>query len=180
MILIDPQLKAEFTQTAEKPPSPRSLNRFLSQAQSAVRLKGEVNVLLTTDSNQCALNRRFRHKNKTTDVLSFPATTDADFRDNNFAGDLSISLPVARRQASEHNHSLITELKVLILHGLLHLSGHDHETDSGEMAKKEEKLRTKLNLPTGLIERVDGRPKTAKKKSVPIKIAPELSRSRAS
>lgn len=164
MILIDPDLKAELTLLAEKPPSPRTLACFLSEAQSALRLKGQVNVLLTTDSNQRALNRRFRHKNKTTDVLSFPACADPQLK-NKFAGDLSISLPVARRQASEQYHSLISELKVLILHGLLHLSGHDHETDSGEMARKEEKLRARLNLPIGLIERVD-----SKKKPAPVKI----------
>jgi probable rRNA maturation factor len=155
MILIDPLLRAEQSSETGRLPSARSLARFLAEAQSAVRLKGEVNVLLTTDANQRALNRRFRGKNKTTDVLSFPA-----FQINakeKIAGDLSISLPVARHQADEQGHSHLTEIKVLILHGLLHLSGHDHETDSGEMANKEEKLRARLALPNGLIERVEGK-----------------------
>jgi probable rRNA maturation factor len=69
------------------------------------------------------------------------------------AGDLAISINTARRQADERGHSLGTEIKVLTLHGLLHLAGYDHETDKGEMARREQKLRAKLRLPHGLIER---------------------------
>jgi probable rRNA maturation factor len=153
MILIDPQLKTELALAAQKLPNARLLNRFLTEAQSVVRLKGEVNVLLTTDQNQRSLNRQFRRKNKTTDVLSFP--TDPQFTTAKIAGDISISLPVARSQSQDHHHPLITELKVLILHGLLHLAGYDHEADNGQMAKRELTLRAKLSLPSGLIERVE-------------------------
>jgi len=69
------------------------------------------------------------------------------------AGDLAISVPTALRQAGEQGHALSAEIKVLILHGLLHLAGYDHETDSGRMARREQQLRTRLRLPRGLIER---------------------------
>jgi len=131
-------------------PSARTLARFLAEAQAAVRLKGEVTVLLTTDAAIRKLNREFRHKDKATDVLSFPAE---GIGAEEIAGDLAISVPTALRQAVELNHALSTELKVLILHGLLHLAGYDHETDEGKMARRERLLRERLGLPQGLIER---------------------------
>lgn len=133
-------------------PSARTLASFLREAQAAVRLHGEVTVLLTTDAAIRSLNRRFRGKNKATDVLSFPAE---NFGPEKIAGDLAISVPVARRQSAACGHSLGTELKVLMLHGLLHLAGYDHETDSGQMARRERVLRARLKLPLGLIERVE-------------------------
>jgi probable rRNA maturation factor len=126
------------------------LNRFLAEAQKTVRLKGQVTVLLTTDEYLRKLNRQFRGKNKATDVLSFPA---AGIGAEEIAGDLAVSVPTAQKQAVEQNHSLSTEIKVLILHGLLHLAGHDHESDNGKMARRERLLRARLNLPQGLIER---------------------------
>lgn len=131
-------------------PSTRSLDRFLREASAAVRLRGEVTVLLTTDVAMRRLNRRFRGKDKATDVLSFPA---GDPVATEIAGDLGISVTTAYRQAVERGHSLATEIKVLILHGLLHLAGYDHETDQGEMYRRERTLRAKLGLPHGLIER---------------------------
>jgi probable rRNA maturation factor len=131
-------------------PSARTLSRFLADAQAAVRLKGEVSVLLTTDAAIRKLNRQFRHKNKATDVLSFPAD---GIGAEEIAGDLAISVPTALRQAIEQGHSLSTEIKVLILHGLLHLAGYDHEVDQGKMARRELQLRARLALPQGLIER---------------------------
>jgi probable rRNA maturation factor len=133
-------------------PSTRSLAQFLTQAKLAVRLRGQVSVLLTTDAAQRNLNRRFRGKNKPTDVLSFPADSTSAGAEK-IAGDLSISVPTARRQAAQQGHSLGTEIKVLILHGLLHLAGYDHETDAGQMARRERTLRARLRLPVGLIER---------------------------
>jgi len=136
-------------------PSARTLARFLTLAQKTVRLRGEVNVRLTTDATIRQLNRQFRGKNKATDVLSFPA--EAPFPGmaaEALAGDLAISTQTALRQAIEQGHSLSTEIKVLILHGLLHLAGYDHEADDGQMARRERLLRAKLNLPQGLIERV--------------------------
>ena len=172
MILLDPdldpdlalastsakQMSAPDPLTAKKNlrlPSARTLVHFLAQAQSAVRLKGEVTVLLTTDAAIRKLNRQFRHKDKATDVLSFPAE---GIGAEEIAGDLAISVPTALRQAVEQGHSLSTEIKVLILHGLLHLAGHDHETDAGQMARRERLLRAKLNLPQGLIERTNVEP----------------------
>jgi probable rRNA maturation factor len=115
-----------------------------------VGLRGQVTVLLTSDSAMRDLNRRFRGKNKPTDVLSFPS---ADLVQNQEKGDLAISVETARRQATEQGHALTCELKVLILHGVLHLAGHDHETDTGEMQRRERSLRSRLGLPPGLIER---------------------------
>lgn len=131
-------------------PSARALSRFLAGAQKAVRLKGQVTVLLTTDAAIRGLNRRFRGKNKATDVLSFPAE---GIGAEEMAGDLAISVHTALRQAVEQGHSLSTEIKVLILHGLLHLAGYDHEGDDGQMARRERLLRATLGLPQGLIER---------------------------
>ena len=135
-------------------PSARTLGRFLSRAKTAVRLPGQVTVLLSGDTVLRDLNRRFRGKNKPTDVLSFPADPAAPGTER-IAGDLAISVSTARRQASEQGHGLSTEIKVLILHGLLHLAGYDHEADSGEMARKERRLRAQLDLPGGLIERAE-------------------------
>jgi probable rRNA maturation factor len=135
-------------------PSARVLARFLAEAQAAVRLRGEVTVLLTTDSAIRSLNRRFRGKNRATDVLSFPADRSAEGAQT-IAGDLAVSVPTAQRQGTACGHSLAIELKVLILHGLLHLAGYDHETDAGRMARRERLLRGRLGLPEGLIERAE-------------------------
>lgn len=135
---------------ANRLPSVRVLARFLNEARAAVRLRGQVSVLLTTDEAIQKLNRRFRGKNKPTDVLSFPAAPGPE----NLAGDLAISLPIAQRQADEHGHAVGVEIQVLILHGLLHLAGYDHEADHGEMARRERRLRARLGLPLGLIERM--------------------------
>jgi probable rRNA maturation factor len=135
-------------------PSARTLTRFLREAQAAVRLRGEVSVLLTTDQSLRRLNRQFRGINKATDVLSFPAPHVAT---GEVAGDLAISVPTALRQARAQGHALAVEIKVLILHGLLHLAGFDHETDDGRMARRERLLRGRLGLPQGLIERAKTR-----------------------
>ncbi len=131
-------------------PTARTLKRFLGEAQTAVGLRGYVTVLLTTDAAIRRLNRKFRGKNKATDVLSFPTE---GLGTEEIAGDLAISVPTALRQAIERGHGLSVEIKVLMLHGLLHLAGHDHENDRGQMARRERILRGKLGLPQGLIER---------------------------
>ncbi len=120
--------------------------RFANKVQRIAGLAGEVNILLTGDSEIHRLNLRFRRKDKPTDVLSFPSAGPE-------GGDIAISLQTARVQAHEIGHDLLTEVKVLILHGMLHLAGHDHETDRGQMLKLEQRLRAQLNLPAGLIER---------------------------
>jgi probable rRNA maturation factor len=124
----------------------RALSRFVVQAQRAARVVGEVDVLITSSAQMRRLNRDFRGQNEATDVLSFPSI-------DRTGGDLAISAEIGARRARCLGHSLLDELKVLILHGLLHLGGYDHETDSGEMARKEARLRRAFGLPTTLVER---------------------------
>lgn len=124
------------------------LSRFVARASRAARLQGTVNVLVTTSQELRALNRRFRKKDKTTDVLSFPPMFD-----QGFAGDIAISADIAARNAKHLGHSAAEEVKILVLHGALHLAGYDHESDKGEMARVERRLRKTLSLPLGLIER---------------------------
>lgn len=138
------------------------LTRFLRTAQAAAGLKGVVDVLLADDRTLRRLNRQFRGKDKATDVLSFPSATEVAAE---YAGDLAISLDTARRQADEHGHSLRDEVRILLLHGMLHLSGMDHETDDGAMAAREGRLRTRLGLPDGLIARAEKAALRAKTKT---------------
>jgi len=111
------------------------------------RARGHITVALVPDSRIQALNRRYRRKDKPTDVLSFPAD------ERGYLGDVVIATGAARRQAREAGHSLATELRVLALHGLLHLLGYDHERDDGRMARLERRLRRRGGLVEGLIER---------------------------
>jgi probable rRNA maturation factor len=140
--------------------SKAGLARFLRAALRAAGLEGEVQVLLADDRTLRRLNRRFLGKNKATDVLSFPAAATAVFFSEpggaELAGDLAISLEMAARQAARYGHSLRDEVRVLLLHGVLHLAGFDHERDRGEMAEKEAELRGKLGLRSGLIARGGG------------------------
>jgi probable rRNA maturation factor len=105
--------------------------------------------LITSDKELRRLNREFRHQDHATDVLSFP-TAGSDL----FLGEIAISFVKAKQQAWEYGHSVDQEVEILMLHGVLHLLGMDHETDGGRMARAERKWREKLGLPTGLIERV--------------------------
>ena len=127
-----------------------ALSRFLRNAQRQVGLAGEVNVLITSDEKMLGLNREFRRKDKPTDVLAFPSSLNGKSR---VAGDIAISAQIARANAEALGHPLESEIKILLLHGLLHLAGYDHESDNGEMARVEQGLRAKLKLPTGLIAR---------------------------
>jgi probable rRNA maturation factor len=130
--------------------STKALGRFLARAKRASKLTGDVAVLVTGNHEIRGLNRRFRKKDKPTDVISFPS--DLDF----VAGDIAISLDIARQNGRKLGHGTLLELKILILHGILHLAGLDHETDNGRMARREQKLRRELGLPVGLIERTNG------------------------
>ncbi len=127
-----------------------ALSRFVARARRAARLKGTVNVLLTTSAEMKSMNRRFRGKNQPTDVLSFPAEPGAP---KTFAGEIAISAEIATNNAHALGHSPAEEVKILVLHGLLHLRGYDHECDNGRMARRERQLRAQLHLPMGLIER---------------------------
>lgn len=140
----------------------RGLARWLEQASPA-RARGEVTVALISDGRMRVLNRSYRGKDYATDVLSFPArpqgkggrarVNDAGTDYADYLGDVVIALGVANRQADEAGHSLATELRVLALHGLLHLLGYDHESDAGRMARVETRLRKQGGLKEGLIER---------------------------
>jgi probable rRNA maturation factor len=130
--------------------SQRALALFTGKARQAVGLEGDIVIRVTSAREMQGLNRRFRRKNKPTDVLSFPSGLPAG------GGDIAIAEEVAAANAEQLGHSLNTELKILILHGLLHLAGYDHESDNGEMTAREAKLRRKLGLPAGLIERTHG------------------------
>jgi probable rRNA maturation factor len=105
--------------------------------------------LITSDKELRRLNRQFRSQDYATDVLSFPSADSGAF-----LGDIAISYAKAKQQAAEHGHGVAQEVHILMLHGLLHLLGMDHETDNGEMAQAEHEYRKKLGLPAGLIERV--------------------------
>jgi probable rRNA maturation factor len=115
------------------------------------RARGAVSVALVSDRRVRELNRTYRKKDYATDVLSFPSPQSLS--PNPFLGDVVIARGVARRQAREAGHSERTELRVLALHGLLHLLGYDHEQDEGRMLRVERRLRRKGGLPDGLIER---------------------------
>jgi probable rRNA maturation factor len=108
----------------------------------------EVSIAFVDDDHMRGLNRKFRHKSSTTDVLTFPA--DDTYGDPNKGGrplgDIVISVDQARRQATDEKHSLAIEVRYLILHGILHALGYDHETDHGEMNALELEVRSVIGL----------------------------------
>ena len=135
----------------------RGLGPWLAKVAPA-RARGDLSVAIVSDRRMRALNRQFRGKDSVTDVLSFPASqsagsTPAALSAAGFLGDIVIAEGVAARQARDAGHSVQTELRVLSLHGLLHLLGYDHDADDGKMARAETRLRKKAGLPEGLIER---------------------------
>ncbi|MGE5245488.1 MAG: rRNA maturation RNase YbeY [Betaproteobacteria bacterium] len=142
------------------------LGAWLARVAPA-RARGTVSIALVSDARVRALNRRYRRRDHATDVLSFPAVQPPTPRSRAsspeppvlgpqppFLGDIVIATGVARRQAREAGHSARTELRVLALHGLLHLLGYDHEGGGGpRMARFERTLRRRGGLREGLIER---------------------------
>ncbi len=137
--------------------SAATLERFVLRARRAVRLLDTVDVLVANSSELRALNRRFRGADKATDVLSFPSPQVERSKARRVAGEVAISADIARKNAARRGHSVADEVKILALHGILHLAGFDHELDHGEMARKESRLRRQLKLETGLIERAQRR-----------------------
>lgn len=117
------------------------------QSIAPARARGAVTVAIVPDGRVRGLNRQYRRKDAPTDVLSFPS------EERGYLGDIVIATGVARRQAREAGHSVQTELRILALHGLLHLLGYDHERDAGRMARLETRLRQRGGLREGLIER---------------------------
>ena len=121
------------------------LAAFALDVLGRLGLEGELGIKLCSDATMATYNRNYRHKAGPTDVLSFPdGTTDPEGA--RYVGDILIALPVAARQAKEAGHPLATELKRLLLHGILHLAGYDHETDGGTMARKERALRKEWGI----------------------------------
>jgi probable rRNA maturation factor len=130
-----------------------TLRAFLLRAKKAVKVKGTVNLLLTSSTTMRSLNRQFRSKDLPTDVLSFPSPSLPLNQPARAVGDIAISVEIAAQNATKLGHSTADEIKILVLHGILHLAGFDHERDNGEMARKEARLRRTLGLPVALIER---------------------------
>ena len=137
-----------------------ALDRFVTRARRAAGLRTAVHVMVTTNAELKKLNHSFRGKDQPTDVLSFPAPLDVKPK---YAGDIAISAEIATHNARNLGHSTAEEIKILILHGILHLRGYDHERDNGKMARREEKLRRALRLPAGLIERAT-QPSTSRRR----------------
>jgi probable rRNA maturation factor len=137
---------------------PAAVLRFARKLQAQVARGRAFDCLITGDAHMRRLNREFRGKDSTTDVLSFPGMRMTDDKNRSpvppRAGDIAISLPRARAQARRFGHSTEREIRILMLHGLLHLLGEDHESDGGRMARAEKRWRARLGLPAGLIERV--------------------------
>jgi probable rRNA maturation factor len=118
----------------------RDITTFVRRVLRAAGAEAEeLSIAFVDDDAMRELNRRFRRKNKTTDVLTFSG-------DAPLLGEIVISLDQARRQAAAEKHSLATEVRYLILHGILHAMGYDHETDNGEMNALELKVRGKVGL----------------------------------
>ena len=136
--------------------------RFARTLQKEVAKGRPFDTLISGDAELRRLNRDFRGQDYPTDVLSFPTACPTNAMvgqavppaSSAFLGDIAISLGRARAQARAFGHSIEQEIQILMLHGVLHLCGHDHETDSGAMARAEKRWRAKLGLPNGLIERV--------------------------
>jgi probable rRNA maturation factor len=124
-----------------------AVEKFARVVRDQVARGQEFHCLVAGDAELRALNLRFRGKDAATDVLSFPSGG------GDAIGDIAISLGRARAQARERGHSIEQEVCILMLHGILHLLGMDHEADNGKMARAEARWQRKLGLPAGLIER---------------------------
>jgi len=135
--------------------SAQALGRFVLRARKVAGLREMVDVLVTSSAAMRSLNLRFRGKDKATDVLSFPSESrpGSGSKAKGIAGEIAISAEIAAQNAVRLGHSAAVEIKILALHGILHLAGFDHERDNGQMARKEAKLRQALRLPSALIER---------------------------
>jgi probable rRNA maturation factor len=152
-----PRLAVSVCHADGRPARQSGLARWLA-ATAPASARGTVTLVLADDADVRRLNRAWRGINRPTDVLSFPTdrSTPAPRGVARHLGDIVIATGVARAQAAEAGHAYGTELRVLALHGLLHLLGYDHETDAGRMARAERRLRRKGGLPLGLIEREQG------------------------
>ena len=143
---------------------PLALQRFARRLQREVCGGRSFDCLVTGDAELRRLNREFRGKDAATDVLSFPRLRSLTFsapgekaaarsREHRPLGDIAISFQRARAQAGEFGHDPEREIRILMLHGVLHLLGMDHESGNTRMARAEKRWRARLGLPCGLIER---------------------------
>ncbi|HTY43598.1 MAG TPA: rRNA maturation RNase YbeY [Thermoanaerobaculia bacterium] len=124
-------------------PAPARVRRLLGRAARAARAHGSgVSVLFCADGRMRTLNRRYRGKDRSTDVLAFPAGPAV----GGYLGDIVISVPYAAREARRRREPAEREMDRLLLHGLLHLIGYDHETDEGQMDALEARLRRRLRI----------------------------------
>jgi probable rRNA maturation factor len=182
---MDDRLRVVVSDDRGRPVHVRGLAEWLRRVAPA-RARGTLEVAIVSDARIRALNRRYRRKDYATDVLSFASnpemrpnpeiTTNPESRPSRASGrpervggripnparrrhlgEIVIARGVARRQAREAGHAEATELRVLALHGLLHLLGYDHERDGGRMARAERRLRRKGGLRDGVIERAAAR-----------------------
>ncbi|MGA2878088.1 MAG: rRNA maturation RNase YbeY [Bryobacteraceae bacterium] len=129
--------------------SRRQTRAFAKRLESEVTGGRPFTCLITGEAEMRRLNRDFLKKDYSTDVLSFPSKQTLGF-----LGDIAISFPHAQRQAAEYGHDAGQEIEILMLHGVLHLLGMDHEKDRGQMARAENKWRAAFGLPDGLLQRV--------------------------
>lgn len=134
----------------------RNIEKFAGKLALELTKGKPFDCLITGDAELRRLNRDFRGKDYVTDVLSFPSAHPRlpAPAPGPSLGDLAISLARARAQARAYGHSVEDEIRILMLHGVLHLLGYDHESDNGRMARVEKQWRARLGLPNGLIERV--------------------------
>jgi len=130
------------------------LQRFLDLLRSRLA-HSEYSVCVVSDRGIRRYNRLFRSRDEATDVLSFPAGSGRKGT-SNYLGDIVISAETARANAAHYGVRLEEELKLLALHGVLHLLGHDHETDAGQMARQEQQWAARLGLPQTLLGRANG------------------------
>jgi probable rRNA maturation factor len=129
------------------PVSIQPLRQFYERARRALGFApGAVTIQLISDRTMARLNERFRKKHGTTDVLSFPGSGERPAHGSEYVGDIAISPETARRNARRFSRSLPAELQILILHGMIHLAGYDHEIDHGEMNRLERRLRKRLGV----------------------------------
>jgi probable rRNA maturation factor len=123
------------------------LRQFYDRVRSELGFAaGSVTIQLISDQNMAHLNETFRKKRGPTDVLSFPANGASPAHSGEYIGDIAISPETARRNARRFSRSLSVELRILILHGMIHLAGYDHESDHGEMDRLERRLRKRLGV----------------------------------
>jgi probable rRNA maturation factor len=123
------------------------LQQFYERVRSELGFAPEsVTIQLISDENMAQLNETFRKKQGPTDVLSFPADGARPKPGAEYVGDIAISPETARRNARRYSRSLPVEMRILILHGMIHLAGFDHETDHGEMDRFERRLRKRLGV----------------------------------